>query len=621
MPQSNRAYCFNSTCPDPANSAGRTTCHRCGVSLSLQNRYQGVHPLGKRGATHPRTFLSIDLQTARHPYYIIQQFCNHSYATASPIISHLETLSRHPQIPSSQNYFEQDGVFYWVQDYIPGQTLAAQLIRQGKLTVDEVWRVLENLLPILQFIHSHQVIHGDINPTNIIAGIKASTDQAQAETPPKSQTLETLSLVDFSTAQWVENGKRFTLNATSGNAAFSAPEYIEEQPTFASDLYSLGMTCLHLLTQMHPFDLMDTADRDWSWRNAWSPEKSADLEDSKPLIEVLDGLIASQVNQRFASANMAMTHIQTLRGKRIHLPKIAPLWQCQTTLTECKGLPTPINAVAISSDGQWISSGSDDASVEIWNMETRSAEFSLKGHDRAVLCLAFAPHHPRLLATGSGDRTVKLWDLHTRQVTHTLTAHKHRVNALAFSEDGQYLASGSADKTINLWNSPSGELIGTFSGSRLGITEIAFSPHDRIIAGASVDASVQIWNIDTLERIHILTEHRAAVKAISFSPTEPILATGSEDRTIRLWDTTTWQCIYTLSGHAWPISALAFSPDGKYLLSGGWDKIIKIWQIQTKKAIEALVGHHDTVSGIAIAPSGKVIISSSLDKTLRVWEC
>jgi serine/threonine protein kinase len=617
MPQSNRAYCFNSTCPDPANSADRTTCHRCGVSLSRQNRYQGVHPLGKRGATHPRTFLALDRQTAGHPHCIIQQFCNHSYATALPIISHLEILSRHPQIPSSQNYFEQDGIFYWVQDYIPGQTLAAQLIQQGKLTVDEVWRVLENLLPILQFIHSHQVIHGDINPTNIIAGIKASTDQAQAETPPKSQMLETFSLVDFSTAQWVENGKRFTLNATSGNAAFSAPEYIEEQPTFASDLYSLGMTCLHLLTQMHPFDLMDTADRGGSWKDAWLSENPPASEDSKPLIDVLDRLIAPQINQRFDSAIMAMKYIQTLRGKRIHPPKIAPIWQCQTTLTEC----TPINAVAISSDGQWIASGGDDASVEIWNMEARSAEFSLKGHHRAVLCLAFAPHHPTLLATGSGDRTVKLWDLHTRQVTHTLTAHQHRVNALAFSEDGQYLASGSADKTINLWNPAAGTLITSLCGPRLGITVIAFSPHDRIIAGASVDASVQIWNLDTLERIHVLTEHRAAVKAIAFSPTEPILATGSEDRTIRLWDTTTWQCIYTLSGHTWPISALAFSPDGKYLLSGSWDKIIKIWQIQTKKTMEALVGHHDTVSGIAIVPSGKVIISSSLDKTLRVWEC
>jgi serine/threonine protein kinase len=621
MPQSDRAYCFNATCQAPANSAGRTTCHRCGTALLLQNRYQGVRSLGDRGATHPRSFLAQDLQTPGHPHCIVQQFCNHSYASALPVISHLEILSRHPQIPSSQDYFERDGIFYWVRDYIPGQTLAAQLIQQGKFKAGEVWRILENLLPIVQFIHSHQIIHGDIKPTNIIVGTKATADQAQTDTPPKSQTLETLTLVDFSTAQCVENGRLSTLNTTVGDAAFSAPEQIRGEPTFASDLYSVGMTCLHLLTQMHPFELMDAADRGWSWKDARSPEDSPDLEDSQLLIDVLERLIAPQLNQRFASASVAMTHIQTLRGKPISLPKIAPLWHCQSTLTSWGGLPAAINAVAISPDGQRMASGSDDASVEIWRMKTRSAECSLKGHHRAVLCLAFAPHHQTLLATGSRDRTVKLWDLQTRQVTHTLIAHQQWVNAIAFSPDGQYLASGSADKTINLWNPVDGTLIATLCGPRLGITAIAFSPHDRIIAGASVDSSVQTWNTDTLERICLLTEHRAAVKAIAFSPTEHLLATGSEDRTIRLWDTKTWQCICTLSGHAWPISALAFSLEGKYLLSGSWDKTIKVWQIQTKQAIETLLGHHDTVSGIAIAPSGKAIVSSSFDKTLRIWRC
>jgi serine/threonine protein kinase len=611
MSQPDQAYCLTPTCQVPTNSAGCMTCQSCGSGLLLQNRYQGVRLLGSKGATN--TFLALDHQTSGHPHCVIQQFCSQSYATALPVMSHLETLGRHPQIPSLQHYFEQDGLFYWVQDYISGQPLAARLTQRGKLTVNEVWQVLENLLPVLHFIHTHQIIHADIKPTNLIIGSKAIADP--------TQTLETLTLVDFSTAQYLENTKLFTLNATLGDAAFSAPEQIGGQPHFTSDLYSLGMTCLHLLTQRHPFDLMDAVNHNWAWQDVLSPENASDSEHNRQLLDVLNRFIAPQVNQRFASAIAAITHIQTLRDKPISFPKIVPLWQCQTTWTGWQGFSTAINTVAISFDGQWIASGGDDASVQIWSMEARSAECSLKGHHRGVLCLVFAPHDPALLATGSRDRTVKLWDLQTRQVIHTLTSHQQSVNALAFSPDGQYLASGSADKTINLWNSATATLIATLSGPRLGITAIAFSPHDRIIAGSSVDSSVQIWDIDTLERIHLLSEHRGAVKAIAFSPTEAILATGSEDRTIRLWDTNTWQCICTLSGHTWPISALAFSLDGKYLLSGSWDKTIKVWQMQTKQAIDKLVGHHDTVSGIAIAPSGKVIVSSSLDKTLRIWGC
>jgi serine/threonine protein kinase len=148
MRQSDRAYCFNPTCQAPINLAGSITCH-CGAALLLQNRYQGLSLLSNRSTTH--TFLALDHQTLGHPHCIIQQFCNHSYTTALPVISHLEILSRHPQIPSSQDYFEQDGVFYWVQDYIPGQTLATQLIEQGKFSVDEVWCILENLLPICNY--------------------------------------------------------------------------------------------------------------------------------------------------------------------------------------------------------------------------------------------------------------------------------------------------------------------------------------------------------------------------------------------------------------------------------------------------------------------------------------
>jgi serine/threonine protein kinase len=621
MPQSDGAYCFNPTCQAPQNGKGRITCQNCGATLLLKGRYRCVKPLGQRSTTC--TFLGLDLQEPEGGHCIIQQFCDRRCANALPLVSHLDVLSRHPQLPSLQDCFDQEGSFYWVQSYISGQTLAARLKQYGKFKADEVWHVLETLLPLLNFIHRHRVIHGDIKPANIIAGHKGASDTELESNlaPKKAQSFNTLTLVDFSTAKLADNAVFSALDSTLGNAEFTAPEQIRGQPTFASDLYSLGVTCLHLLTEMHPFDLIDAANNCWAWQIFGLPENLSESEDSSHLAEILDRLIAPNLDQRFSSAEAAIAHLQTLRGKAIPIPEIPPLWTCYATLTGRGGLSAAVNAVAIAPNDQWVASGSNDTTVQIWDMQTGLAKFTLKGHNLAVLCLAFAPNTDTRLATGSRDRTIKLWDLQTHQVTHTLIDHQHRINTLAYSPNGECLASGSADKTINLWNPTTGALIATLSGPRLGITAIAFSPTVAILAGASVDASVQVWDTNTLERIYTLTEHTAAVRAIAFSPDGHCLATGSEDRTIRIWDTATWQCHSILSGHPWPISALTFSPDGKNLISGSWDKTIKVWQAQTGKVIETLIGHHDTVSGIAISSSGKLIASSSLDKTLRLWRC
>src|SRR5947208_1459779 len=91
-----------------------------------------------------------------------------------------------------------------------------------------------------------------------------------------------------------------------------------------------------------------------------------------------------------------------------------------------------INAVACSPDGKTLATTSDDHTVKLWDLATKTETATLVGHDKGVLSLAFAPDG-KTLATGSEDETARLWDLATRKVRATLKGHGFWVASVAFS--------------------------------------------------------------------------------------------------------------------------------------------------------------------------------------------
>jgi WD40 repeat protein len=587
---------------------------------------------------------------------------NSSPELATPIQALFSQEFQHPnasgqdaQLPRWLHQFQQDGLLYLVQEYIPGKNLAAVLAEKGIFTAAEVWQVLASLLPTIQRWHRFGMIHGDIKPENIICRVPVNP-------PLTGGNLADLVLVDIGAAAFATERAALQAGVTSGSPAYAAPEQLKGATVFASDLYSLGVTGIHLLTGIHPFNLFDFGTHQWAWRNYWLADAANSQErlDHQQLADLLDRLIDPDLQQRLGSAAAAIAQIQnrypwqrkvpgsgsTHPGQSSSSPGVppgqgkSPAWECMSTLVGHAGLFAGVNAIAIAPDGNLLASASDDKTIRLWDMQTGQESFRLCSH-QFVKSVAFHPHAQTILASGSrarvGDRlpsgiaslqencTIQLWDLETRRVIHALTQHPHTVNAVLFSPDGKLLASGSADKTVKLWRTETGELITSLKGHTLAVTALAFNPgsldgeSQPILASASIDATVRLWHLNTFAPIHTLTGHTDAVRAVAFSATGNWLATAGEDRTIRLWDKTSWQCIRTLSGHPWVVSALVFSADGKTLISGSWDKTIKLWQVSTGNEIASLVGHTDAVSCIAIAPHNRMIASGSYDKTIKLW--
>ena len=104
------------------------------------------------------------------------------------------------------------------------------------------------------------------------------------------------------------------------------------------------------------------------------------------------------------------------------------------------GHAAPVSAVAFSSDGDTLVSGSQDGTIQSWNPHTGELKASPRGHDRGgINSIAFLPQS-RMFASGSSDKTVRLWSATTGNYITTLMGHTDAVTSVAFSPDGLMLA-------------------------------------------------------------------------------------------------------------------------------------------------------------------------------------
>ena len=580
--------------------------------MLLQERYRLIKQIGKGGFC--KTFLAVDEGQFPPVPCVVQELSLKSETSKSfhQKAQQLEELGKHPQIPALLAYFQHNGHFYLVQEFIAGTNLAQVVEEEGAFNETQIWQLLEDVLPVFQFISDRNIIHRDIKPHNII---RRSPITKKGD----------LIIVDFTTAKILTEIDRLISQTSIGSPEYAAPEQARGKAVFASDLYSLGITCIYLLTQIPPFDLFDIANDCWVWQQYLTTKVS------DRLAQILNKLLQNAINCRFQSANEVMQAMgMECKTQNFKLPN--PPWQCLHTLTEHSGRLSSVNALAISPDSKTLASASDDKIVKLWDLNTKKVLASLSGHSQAVKSVAFSPDG-KILATASDDKTIKLWQIETLAEICTLLGHSHAVKSVAFSPDGQILASGSWDKTIKLWDVNTGTEICTMTGHQLQVNSVAFSPQGQLLASASYDRTIRLWQIPALESSHkefqnrpcysllgTLSGHAWAVLTVAFSPDGKILATGSDDNTIKLWEVNTGQLICTLVGHSWSVVAVAFTADGETLLSASCDKTVKLWRVSTAEEIVTLSGHVDSVSAVAVSKVTQLIASGSRDKTIKLWQ-
>ena len=299
-----------SQCLNPAciyqNPQGTNFCKECGNKILLDDRYRPIKFLGEGG--FGRTFQAVDEKRLDTPC-VIKQFLPQQAGSAAlqkatelfqQEAKRLQELGKHPQIPDLEAFFSQDNRLYLVQDFIDGQNLLQEFQNQGTLNESQIRNILTELLPVLQFIHDNKVIHRDIKPENIIRSKNGK-----------------LFLIDFGVSKETSGSILTRVGTTVGTPGYAPPEQLRGMAYHNSDLYSLAVTCVRLLTgHFQKSDgsdqLFDTNRMEWQWR------KYVSL--SQELIDVLETMLQDIPAKRYQSATEVLAALLNQKTRVIPTP-------------------------------------------------------------------------------------------------------------------------------------------------------------------------------------------------------------------------------------------------------------------------------------------------------------
>ncbi|MGB3205519.1 MAG: serine/threonine-protein kinase [Crinalium sp.] len=342
------------------NPEGSRFCTLCGETLPEQNAFAGGINTGLSGGTRlrdryiikyqlgqggfGRTYLAEDtgrfnelivlkeLMPTGQGTYALQK-AEELFQREAAILHKL----RHPQIPKFWELFRDRKGLFLVQDYIQGKTyynlLSERLELNQRFSEVEVIELLQQLLPVLSYLHQQGVIHRDISPDNIIRreqdGLPILIDFGGVKQIA----------IDVATQLAAENfGGSGTRLGKSGYAPDEQIRLGSVAPH--SDLYALGVTAIVLMTGKQPQELFDAHRMTWVWNRQLSLSSSFN--------HILQRMLAQRPSERFQSAEDIL---QQLPAVSIPETRVQPISTQRQRTNNNDNFATP-SPVPINTSGQ-----------------------------------------------------------------------------------------------------------------------------------------------------------------------------------------------------------------------------------------------------------------------------
>jgi serine/threonine protein kinase len=263
----------------------------------LADRYQIQSQLSQKAGR--QTFLALDVKFQNLVIIKILRFdADFQWDDLKLFEREAATLKNldHPAIPKYLDYFEVEQAdlrgFALVQTYIDAPSLET-VIKQGrKFSETEVIELADRLLSILTYLHAQNplVIHRDIKPSNILLANRSGNSAGDVY------------LVDFGSVQTAASKDGGTITIV-GSYGYISLEQFGGQTTFASDLYSLGMTLIYLITGNHPTELQQI-----------NGQVNFTAEISSKFKKWLEKMTQPHLDKRFDSAKIAQTALNSEDG-------------------------------------------------------------------------------------------------------------------------------------------------------------------------------------------------------------------------------------------------------------------------------------------------------------------
>ena len=243
--------------------------------------------------------------------------------------------------------------------------------------------------------------------------------------------------------------------------------------------------------------------------------------------------------------------------------------------------------------------------LKVFDLKTGLLLQQLNGNTGVIQNIALSSDG-RYILTASDDKTARLWDVRSGKQLLTLQ-HPQSVTRVAFSKAGSFIWTKSASDALFLWNRSNGTLLTTFRAHSKPIIALAFNHDDTELLTAS-DSEIRLWNINNGR---LILEQSGALNkvALGFSDTAPLAVTVSDDNTLELQHIKIDKRMLILPAHDGKIVSVAFSPDSERIATTSIDRVTKIWDIKTGSLLRALPKQASPVLNVAFNNAGTHIVT------------
>ena len=279
---------------------------------------------------------------------------------------------------------------------------------------------------------------------------------------------------------------------------------------------------------------------------------------------------------------------------------------------QLRGHGGPVRALAISSDGTHVISGSFDTSVIRWSLSRNVAEQVMRFHDGPVNAVAWLKDGR--IVTAGGDAHIAIWTPGQQTPDRVLDGHTGPIVALVVSPNGNTLASASWDRTVRLWPLAGGPPR-MLEGNAQNVNGVAFSADGSQIIGAGYDGTIHAWHVagDGVS-VHNLP---SPLNAVATTPDGEMIAAGASGKVFFL--SATGELLGELQAGITPIIQLAISNNGLLVAAATTRGSVAVIDRKQRTLMHTLVGPGLPVWAVAFLPDNSTLLTGGTDAVIRRW--